>query len=390
MKNISLTAVLLVISLHFLLAQNTFPSSGNVGIGTTSPSFNLQVQGSANIAAILNSSLNSTSTSGETSIYLGDPGSGVNMLRASKRTYNTRAFEIWTEYGYSTPFKAADFYYNYLNFYTSNVNRLTIDNNGYVGIGTSTPLTPFDVKMGTNQHIQFVTAVNGYYSGVPGIIALNDSNTGYTPLGFFASNYYFGGGNIGINTTSPLGSLDVKLTSNQHIQFTPNVNSAYSGASGIVCINDGNTGYTPLGFYASNYYFGLGNVGIGTTDTKGYTFAVNGTAIATAMTVKAYGNWPDYVFNPTYHLCPLNEVKTYIDQNQHLPDMPSAEEVVKDGINLGEMNKLLTKKVEELTLYLIEKDNKDKEKDTRLNAQQEEINRLKQQLDAIATALKKN
>jgi hypothetical protein len=118
-----------------------------------------------------------------------------------------------------------------------------------------------------------------------------------------------------------------------------------------------------------------GYVGIGTTDTHGFAFAVNGSAIATSMTVKLYANWPDYVFKPEYHLVPLNEIKTYIDRNQHLPDMPSEAEVTKNGINLGEMNTLLTKKVEELTLYAIE--------------QKEEIEQLKKGQEALREALTK-
>lgn len=53
---------------------------------------------------------------------------------------------------------------------------------------------------------------------------------------------------------------------------------------------------------------------------------------------------------------PLKDLAAYTEANGHLPDLPSAAEIEKDGLNLGEMNKLLTKKVEELTLYLIEKD----------------------------------
>jgi hypothetical protein len=99
-----------------------------------------------------------------------------------------------------------------------------------------------------------------------------------------------------------------------------------------------------------------GNVGIGTTNTQGYKLAINGGAIATAMTVKLYGNWPDYVFKKAYNLPSLTDVKTYIEQNHHLPEMPSETEVAANGINLGELNKLLLKKVEELTLYLINKE----------------------------------
>lgn len=100
-----------------------------------------------------------------------------------------------------------------------------------------------------------------------------------------------------------------------------------------------------------------GNVGIGTTDTKGYKLAVNGNVIATSMIVKLYANWPDYVFKKSYKLPSLLEVKSYIDKNQHLPEMPSETDVKQNGINLGEMNKILTKKIEEPTLYLIDQQN---------------------------------
>ncbi|WP_184550888.1 hypothetical protein [Mucilaginibacter sp. FT3.2] len=96
-----------------------------------------------------------------------------------------------------------------------------------------------------------------------------------------------------------------------------------------------------------------GNIGINTTDTKYYRLAVNGSMIANSVTVKAYP-WADYVFKSEYRLRPLAEVKAYIDRNQHLPEIPSAQEVAANGVNLGEMNTLLLKKVEELTLYLIE------------------------------------
>jgi hypothetical protein len=129
----------------------------------------------------------------------------------------------------------------------------------------------------------------------------------------------------------------------------------------------------------------MGNVGINTTDTKGYKFAVNGSAIATSMTVKLYANWPDYVFKKDYILPSLTDVKTYIDQNHHLPEIPSEADVTKDGLNLGEMNKLLLKKVEELTLYLIEKDKEVKAQDQRLAGQETSIKEMQQQLELLTT-----
>ena len=119
-----------------------------------------------------------------------------------------------------------------------------------------------------------------------------------------------------------------------------------------------------------------GNVGIGTSDTKGYKLAVNGSFIATSVTVKLNSAWPDYVFKPSYQLPSLSEVKTYIDQNQHLPEIPSEQEMAKNGLDVSEMNKLLMKKVEELTLYLIEHQQQIKD-------QQQQINALKKQMRAL-------
>ncbi len=118
---------------------------------------------------------------------------------------------------------------------------------------------------------------------------------------------------------------------------------------------------------------GTGNVGIGTTDNANWTLAgstyklaVGGSMIATSVTVKMVANWPDYVFKKNYELPTLSELKNYVDQNQHLPGIPSADEMAKNGQDLGEMNKLLLKKVEELTLYLIEKDKQLEEQNKRI------------------------
>jgi hypothetical protein len=83
-------------------------------------------------------------------------------------------------------------------------------------------------------------------------------------------------------------------------------------------------------------------------------------------------NWPDYVFEKDYELQPLNEVEQYINEHKHLPNIPSAKEVETDGLNLGEMNKLLLQKVEELTLHLIEQQKV-------LEAQQKRIEALENQ-----------
>lgn len=96
-----------------------------------------------------------------------------------------------------------------------------------------------------------------------------------------------------------------------------------------------------------------GSVGIGTTNTHGHKLAVNGSGLFTKVKVKASANWPDYVFNPGYELPSLTEVEKYIHTNRHLKDIPSQQQVQENGIDLGEMDKKLLQKIEELMLYTI-------------------------------------
>ncbi len=81
----------------------------------------------------------------------------------------------------------------------------------------------------------------------------------------------------------------------------------------------------------------------------------DGTLYSRKVKVNVY-QWPDYVFNQDYSLMSLNEVKSYIEINNHLPEVPSAEEAEMDGIDVGEMNKILLQKIEELTLYIIQQE----------------------------------
>ena len=95
-----------------------------------------------------------------------------------------------------------------------------------------------------------------------------------------------------------------------------------------------------------------GNVGIG-TETPDTKLAVNGTIHAKEVLVDLVG-WPDYVFEKNYSLMSLEELENSIKENKRLPNIPSADEVECDGIGLGDMNKKLIEKIEELTLYVIQ------------------------------------
>ncbi len=104
----------------------------------------------------------------------------------------------------------------------------------------------------------------------------------------------------------------------------------------------------------------MGRVGIGTANPQA-DLAVEGNILAKQIKVKTDITVPDYVFEPDYNLKSLQEIESYVKINKHLPEMPSASEVGKNGLDVAEMNLLLLKKVEELTLHLIEKDKTIKE-----------------------------
>lgn len=108
----------------------------------------------------------------------------------------------------------------------------------------------------------------------------------------------------------------------------------------------------------NSVYDSLDNIGIGTSNTQGYKLAVNGPAVFTRVVVKQQSNWPDYVFEPGYKLRPLPEVEEYVHAHHHLPDVVTEDEVKDKGLDVGEQEKTLLKKVEELTLYAIEFDKK--------------------------------
>jgi hypothetical protein len=97
-------------------------------------------------------------------------------------------------------------------------------------------------------------------------------------------------------------------------------------------------------------------------------FQVGNDGLVRAREVKVdlNNNWPDYVFEKNYALPTLTQTKQFIAQNGHLPGVPSAKEVQENGIALGEMNRILLEKVEELTLYLIQMEKRMKELESKI------------------------
>ncbi len=128
-----------------------------------------------------------------------------------------------------------------------------------------------------------------------------------------------------------------------------------------------------------------GNVGIGIINPS-EKLSVNGKIRAKEIKVEA-ANWPDYVFTPDHEKLSLTELNAYIRTNRHLPEIPSAKEIESDGLSLGEMNARLLKKVEELTLYLIEKDEELKLEKLKNEKQQDALSNQQERLDRLEAAM---
>ena len=124
------------------------------------------------------------------------------------------------------------------------------------------------------------------------------------------------------------------------------------------------------GYFAAGDVYMAGDLAIGSeTTATGYKVSVNGKIISTELRIQDMADWPDYVFEEDYHLMSLYELEASIQKEKHLPEMPSAKEVENEGIMVGEIQSLMLKKIEELTLYTI--------------AQQKQIDEQRNQIEAL-------
>jgi len=205
----------------------------------------------------------------------------------------------------------------------------------------------------------------------------------------FVGNQYISG-NVGIGTTDPQSKLSVIDNSENQIISSYIGGKIYQdyrytaityGQSVGQLGNTSNIGYMShqvdkslSGLYFTNYgeseilssvFIKVGgNVGIGTITPKN-KLDVNGTIHSKEVKVDMTG-WSDFVFKKEYNLPTLEEVEKHINEKGHLENIPNEEEVLKNGINLGEMNAKLLQKIEELTLYVIEQNKKIEKQNERI------------------------
>jgi hypothetical protein len=302
--------------------------------------------------------------------------------------------------------------------------------NGNAGIGTVNPQANLDIFRAYDANN--TRSLKMYYQGSWGFASYASSfrfldiesteggkilqlsgygmGLGFDPPAYLSPDKLYVNGNVGIGTTAPITTLQVQNANTSYASTLVLKNTAnhIAARAGITLENDngnqtmfykqasGNSDANDLILYSSAgdtrvYTSGAerfritnsGNIGIGTTDPKGYKLAVAGNMIAESVKVQLKGSWADYVFEDDYKLKTLEETEAFVKKNKHLPEIPSAAEVKTNGIDVGEMNAKLLKKIEELTLHLIEKEKKD-------NDQQKQIDLLKVQVDNLLKSNKKS
>ncbi len=331
---------------------------GNVGIGTESPTEKLEVAG--NIIA------EEISVTG----FRLSTGAGENKVLQS----NTTGIATWANPAW-TP--------SDVNIYreTGNVGIGTTDfgNNKLAVAGNikaeEISVTGFQLSQGAgaNKFLQSDA------SGIASWQLLPESGDDDWIIIQGNSNIYRENGNVGIGTSDPTAQLtlsDIYEAGGMNLLVG---NDAYlsdidqTHTLGILSNTDSNLGAIKLGLQGPKLYGNEGCLGIGTTQTDGYMLAVAGKIIATEINVAEVSDWYDCVFEDDYNLPSLQEVEKYITTNKHLPDVPSENEVKENGINLGQMDALLLKKIEELTLYVLEQQKT-------LKSQQGEIEQFKARL----------
>jgi|GEM_PF-1273976 len=197
-------------------------------------------------------------------------------------------------------------------------------------------------------------------------------------------------GRVGIGTQSPSAKLQITYTSTitdphirlqqtnadfSRISFTNNTTSNFWTIAGAPASTNSQS---RLNFYNNVYgdvmsLTGNGDVCIGTyTPANGYRLSVQGKIITDELKVMLHANWPDYVFDESYELMELDKLKEHLKCEKHLPGLPSAADIsTANGFEVGAMQQMLVKKVEELTLYILR--------------QQEEINAMKKVLNITET-----
>jgi hypothetical protein len=192
-------------------------------------------------------------------------------------------------------------------------------------------------------------------------------------------------GNVGIGTDSPTAKLHTVGTVRLAGLTSDSTQNRVlvSDTSGKLFYRNVSSLNNRWIYNGGTLYDSVDNIAIGTSNPFNYKLAVNGTAIFTKAKVKTAGTWPDYVFKKGYVLTGLPELERYLEKYHHLPGIASEEEVNRYGIDLGDHAAGLLQKVEELTLYLIQKDKAISTQQQQLAAQASQLADQKTRIDDL-------
>lgn len=206
---------------------------------------------------------------------------------------------------------------------------------GNVGIGTNNPQTALQIGE------QFINNVNNVIT-FPGVYNFEKLHLGQEGNGNSFIEFV-NHANVTDSYGAKMGTYIDKFGRGLYFQVAPAVSSY---------------GALTYGDNPAIFINAVNDVAIGTNNTAGYKLAVAGNMIAAKIKVKSQNNWPDFVFEPSYKLPTLQQLESFIKENNHLPDMPSAKEALEQGIDLGDNQAKLLQKIEELTLYIIDQNKK--------------------------------
>ena len=370
----------ILLSLLLCPLYNVIVAQNNVGIGTVNPTSLLDVQGApANNAFVnLNSKVN----------YNGN--------------LDIRAIEGWsvTADGFGIGSRMTGGYKGLDAIGAGGTYTGTVY--GITGTATGTAGTRFGVygsaSGGTNSNVGLYGFVNGGAFNYA-VWGSNPNVEGYA--GYFNGRGHFTeelradknmlvDNDLGIGTTTPvskfqiIGGDDAALNLNGYAQFGPTSSwNLVLDDNEIMARNNGAANDLLFQQDAGNILmcgFELGKVGIGVQLAgnlpAGYMLAVDGKIIGEELRIQNSANWPDYVFADQYALMPLDELQQSIQLHKHLPNIPPASVIQEQGILVGDMQKKIMEKIEELTLYVIDLHEINKQ-------QQAEIEMLKSELQLL-------
>ena len=249
---------------------------------------------------------------------------------------------------------------------TNGTDQVTVDAQGEVGIGTATPFTKLHIVGGEDAGLSNTT--NGY--AMIGVTTSSsnliiDNNEIMVRNGYLAGTLTLqndgGQVSVGARTTFNVDGEAIKLNG-----ASPNIgfyyNNVYHGfisqetADLFIGVNGGK-------LHLDATQIAIGNV---KNTADAYKLAVTGKIICEEIRIKLNTAWPDYVFDEEYKMPTLADLGQFVKTNKHLPNIPAASQIEKEGHDVGLMQKRMMEKIEELTLYILQ--------------QQEQINELKGRL----------